>query len=94
MTPTDLDAIARKRAHVKAANQSRRHRCHWPGCDVQVPPAKWGCLKHWFMLPKHLRDKIWAAYRIGQEETMTPSDSYISAAKEVQEWIRERTASR
>ena len=51
-----------KRAYVKSQPQTREHTCHWPGCKKQVPPAMWGCKKHWFMLPKHLRDRIWAAY--------------------------------
>jgi hypothetical protein len=49
----------------------------------------WGCKKHWFMLPKQLRDKIWAAYVPGQEITKTPSGDYIDVANEVQEWIFE-----
>lgn len=63
------------------------HHCHWPGCGKQVPAALWGCLKHWRMLPKYLRDKIWAAFRPGQEETKTPSREYVAAAREVQQWI-------
>jgi phosphoserine aminotransferase len=49
----------------------------------------WGCSQHWFRLPKCLRDKVWATYRAGQEDTMTPSTSYIHVAKQVQEWIKE-----
>lgn len=62
------------------------HTCHWPDCPVEVPPAMWGCRKHWFMLPKKLRQQIWATYRPGQEVTKDPSDEYITAAMEVQEW--------
>jgi len=80
--------IADKIRHVKRAGQTRDHTCHWPDCDAQVPPAKWGCSKHWFKLPKHLRDKIWATYRPGQEVTMTPSREYLEAANEVQAWIK------
>lgn len=47
----------------------------------------WGCKPHWFALPKHIRDDIWATYRPGQEVTKTPSAEYISAAKAAQEWI-------
>jgi hypothetical protein len=63
------------------------HHCHWPGCPVEVPPKLWGCKKHWYMLPKYLRDKIWATYRPGQEVTKDPSDAYWDAAMEVREWI-------
>lgn len=40
------------------------------------------------MLPKILRDKIWNTYRRGQEIDKRPSEEYLSAAEEVQEWIR------
>lgn len=75
---------------VKSQGQNRDHTCHWPGCDKQVPPAMWGCYYHWMKLPKHLRDKIWAAYRIGQEVSMTPSREYLKVAEEVQQWIKEK----
>lgn len=86
-------SIAAKVAHVKrakAAGEARGHGCHWPGCEKQVPPAMWGCTPHWFALPKALRDRIWAAYRRGQEDTKTPSREYVVAAQAVQAWIREQ----
>ena len=63
-----------------------KHLCHWPGCRVEVPPKMWGCRKHWFRLPKELRDLIWATYEPGQEVTKTPSLEYLAAAGEVEEW--------
>jgi hypothetical protein len=77
-----------KAAYVKSQGQTRQHECHWPGCEKQVPPAMWGCKKHWFMLPKHLRDKVWKAYRPGQEKDMNPSREYLEVANEVQRWIK------
>lgn len=76
-----------KVAYVKSQSQSRRHTCHWPGCDRQVPPAMWGCKPHWFKLPYGLRAMIWASYEPGQEVDMSPSEDYLDAAREVQEWI-------
>lgn len=55
-----------------------------------VPPAMWGCKKHWFTLPALLRAKIWRAYKPGQEINMTPSDDYLKVAREVQAWIEAR----
>jgi hypothetical protein len=49
----------------------------------------WGCRKHWFTLPKALRDRIWATYRPGQEVTKDPSELYMAAAIDVQRWIRD-----
>ncbi|MEM7284097.1 MAG: hypothetical protein AAF438_21035 [Pseudomonadota bacterium] len=37
------------------------------------------------MLPKHLRDQIWATYRPGQEISKTPSAAYIRVAQKVQQ---------
>jgi hypothetical protein len=84
-------AVGPKVAHVVRSRQTRNHGCHWPGCDRQVPPAKWGCREHWFRLPKRIRDRIWAAYEIGQEVSMTPSDEYLAAAHEAQDWIKANT---
>lgn len=78
---------AEKVAHVKKAGQDRRHGCHWPGCEKQVPPAMWGCKPHWFRLPERLRSAIWWSYRPGQGQRMDPSEDYLDAAREVQEWI-------
>ena len=57
-----------------------KHQCHWPTCETEVPPKMWGCKKHWFMLPKRIRDVIWATYVPGQEITKTPSEEYLVAA--------------
>ncbi len=80
-----------KADYVLKQKQTRQHHCHWPGCPRQVPPAMWGCREHWFRLPKYLRDKIWDAYEPGQEIRMDPSEAYLEAATEVQEWIKSQT---
>lgn len=82
--------VADKAAHVRSAGQTRRHGCHWPGCDAQVPPAMWGCRRHWFRLPPAIRNRIWRAYRVGQEQDGRPSAEYIAAAREAQAWIAEQ----
>lgn len=81
------ESIDAKVTHVRRASQTREHTCHWPGCDEQVKPAVWGCLQHWRMVPKRLRDKIWREYRVGQETSMTPSRAYVEVAREVEAWI-------
>ena len=79
-----------KASYVMAQNQIRKHHCHWPGCDKQVPPAMWGCSTHWFKLPAQLRSQVWATYRPGQEINGTPTKLYVDVAKRVQEWIKEQ----
>ena len=76
-----------KADYVRGQRQTRPHTCHWPDCESQVPPAMWGCKKHWFRLPKRLRDEIWRTFRPGQEATMTPSPAYLDATREVRAWI-------
>lgn len=65
------------------------HTCHWPGCTTPVPPKMWGCKRHWFKLPKYLRDKVWATYRPGQEKDRDVSQEYLDVADQVQKWCRE-----
>jgi len=84
--------ISAKVEHVKRASQTRYHECHWPGCTRQVPPAMWGCRDHWYALPAELRQRIWRAYRPGQESDMRPSEAYLEAARAAQAWIAARTA--
>ena len=86
--PSEL-AKAKKVAYVKSQGQTRKHHYHWPGCKKQVPPALWGCYTHWMRLPKRLRNAIWAAYRPGQEVTLSPSLEYLRIAQEVQDWTKE-----
>lgn len=54
-----------------------KHLCHAEGCSVPVPPRMLMCRRHWFMVPKPLRDAVWAEYRPGQEIDKRPSDAYM-----------------
>lgn len=83
-----MNEIADKVAYVKSQGQTRDHHCHWPGCAAQVPPAMWGCTRHWYKLPKALRDRIWRTFDPGQEVNATPSAAYLAAARDVQDWIK------
>lgn len=58
------------------------HTCHATGCKENVAPEMWSCIKHWFMVPKEIRDRIRNTYRAGQCDDMNPSDSYCIAAKD------------
>jgi len=35
-------------------------------CNAHVQPEMLMCRKHWFMVPKPLRDRVWATYNPGQ----------------------------
>jgi hypothetical protein len=64
-----------------------KHYCHAPGCSVVVPPKLFMCKRHWYKLPKRLRDAIWANYVPGQERRKDPTDSYLEVARECQAYI-------
>lgn len=53
------------------------HTCHAAGCSVAVPPKMFMCRRHWYMLPKKLRDSVWETYRPGQEVDKKPTVEYI-----------------
>ena len=38
------------------------HKCPAPGCDAVVPRNMLACRKHWYSIPKPLRDEVWRAY--------------------------------
>jgi hypothetical protein len=82
-----MTTLDEKRRHVARAGQTRSHTCHWPDCGEQVPPAQWGCRRHWFTLPKRLRDRIWETYCPGQEVDGTPSAEYLAVTDEADRWI-------
>lgn len=58
------------------------HTCHATGCGARVPPTMWGCRRHWFMVPRPIRDRIWATYREGQCDDKRPSRAYCEAARD------------
>jgi len=58
------------------------HYCHITGCTIPTPPEIFACKRHWFMVPKLIRDRIWAAYRNGQCDDWKPSAEYCQAARD------------
>lgn len=57
------------------------HICHATGCKVPVPPRMFMCKRHWFRMPKSMRDEIWAVYVPGQEISKTPTREYLEVAR-------------
>jgi hypothetical protein len=41
-------------------------RCAVPGCRTQIDPARLMCRGHWYLVPKQLRDRVWATWQSGQ----------------------------
>ena len=63
------------------------HTCHATGCKVVTKPEMFMCRKHWFSLPKRMRDAIWATYRAGQCDDWAISHEYAEAAREAVSFI-------
>ncbi|HEX9551842.1 MAG TPA: hypothetical protein VF983_01440 [Streptosporangiaceae bacterium] len=40
--------------------------CPIPRCSRQIDPSRLMCRSHWYMVPKELRDQVWATWRSGQ----------------------------
>lgn len=41
-------------------------RCPVSGCDDQIDPSRLMCRRHWYQVPKQLRDRVWATWRSGE----------------------------
>lgn len=68
------------------------HVCHAENCNVAVPPKMFMCRQHWFMVPKPLRDAVWAEYRPGQEVDKRPSGAYMDVAMAAVQAVADREA--
>lgn len=64
------------------------HRCPSPGCEERVPSGRYACRRHWFTIPKPLRDELWQAFRT---EGIF-SEEYIAAAAACKEFLKETHA--
>ena len=66
------------------------HTCHATNCKRNVPPEMFMCRQHWFTLPKAMRDRIWATYRVGQCDDWNISHEYAEAARAAVRYIAEK----
>jgi hypothetical protein len=57
------------------------HTCHARNCNAKVPRSMLMCRRHWFMVPKFLRDEVWRTYVHGQcNMDPPPSEAWHRAA--------------
>jgi hypothetical protein len=40
--------------------------CAVPQCGEAVDPSRLMCRRHWYVVPKAIRDQVWASWRSGQ----------------------------
>jgi hypothetical protein len=45
----------------------RARRCPIPYCGELIDPSRLMCRTHWHLIPKQLRDRVWATWRSGEE---------------------------
>lgn len=50
----------------QAGLRSQVSRCPIPGCGEQIDPTRLMCRRDWYLVPKGLRDQVWATWRSGQ----------------------------
>ena len=50
------------------------------------------CRRHWYMVDKPLRDKVWEEYQPGQEINKNPTCGYLLAAQGAIECVRRKEA--
>jgi hypothetical protein len=50
----------------RLAALSRWGRCPVRGCRAQLDPSRLMCRDHWYLVPKPLRDQVWATWRSGE----------------------------
>lgn len=89
-----MPSLSAKVQHVLSESKSvvdagsAGHVCHADGCTAKVPPAMFMCKRHWFMVPLGLRNRIWALYEPGQEQSKDASRAYLKVAHEAIEAVR------
>lgn len=49
-----------------ATLSSGTHRCPIARCSRQIDLSRLMCRLHWYLVPKGLRDQVWATWRSGQ----------------------------
>ncbi len=40
--------------------------CPVTGCGQQISPSRLMCRRHWYQIPRQLRDRVWATWRSGE----------------------------
>ena len=54
--------------------------CPVPGCPRQISKARLMCRRHWNLVPKELRDRVWATWQSGDGARSREHRHAVSAA--------------
>lgn len=64
------------------------HTCHADNCSTHVPPRMFMCKRHWYMLPKSMRDEVWVEYALGQENDWSlVTESYLATTQRCIDYV-------
>jgi hypothetical protein len=54
--------------------------CPVPGCAEPVDPARLMCRRHWYLVPRPLRNRVWATWRSGLAAASPEHQEAVRAA--------------
>jgi hypothetical protein len=54
--------------------------CQIPQCDERIDLSRLMCRKHWYLVPKLMRDHVWATWRSGQAAFSREHQDAVQAA--------------
>ncbi|MGI9006127.1 MAG: hypothetical protein ACR2FU_07985 [Streptosporangiaceae bacterium] len=55
-------------------------RCPIAGCGERIDPTRLMCRNHWYMVPKLIRDHVWATWRSGEAAHSSEHQDAVHAA--------------
>ncbi len=55
-------------------------RCPLAGCAEKIDPSRLMCRRHWYRVPKRLRDQVWATWRSGHGALSAAHQEAVLAA--------------
>ena len=58
--------------------QFRTHKCAARSCDKQISLNLLFCGRHWMMIPRRIRERIWIEYHTGIKKDTHPTPEYES----------------
>lgn len=56
--------------------------CHATACKQPIATDRFMCVKHWYMLPRYMRLKLWDAFKPGEVDDLDPNRKYCEVARE------------
>lgn len=81
MIPLSIENIMSKRENT--------HYCKAPGCKQKVDNCFLMCHKHWYMVPREIRNEIWRTYQPMSWGDLDLFERYVRATEQAIESIHE-----